>query len=49
MQVAVTPSLQNVTNACQRRFLPVERQCYLEEEITLRHFPPIFGYRQDSL
>jgi hypothetical protein len=41
----VTPSLVDTTAACKRRFPPVRRQCYFEDEVTLTHFPPELDYR----
>lgn len=44
-QIVVVPQLMNTSLAAKRRFTPVERQCYFEEEIFLRHFPPSFSFR----
>ena len=45
VRLAVTPSLVDTTMACKRRFDPVKRQCYFDDEISLQHFPEIEGYR----
>ncbi len=46
LQVAVTPSLITTTDAARQRFAPVDRKCYFEEEVLLRHFPAEEDYRQ---
>ncbi len=43
--VAVTPTLISTNAGAKRRFEPVRRQCYFEDEIILEHFPPQEGYR----
>ena len=45
MTIAVTPTLISTNAGAKRRFPPVRRQCYFEEEIKLLHFPPDEGYR----
>jgi hypothetical protein len=47
--IAVTPTLMSTTAGAKRRFVPVRRQCYFEEEIKLAHFPPQEGYRCCSI
>ena len=44
-QIVVVPQLMNTSMAAKRRFTPVERQCYFEDEIFLRHFPPESSFR----
>jgi len=44
-QIVVVPQLMNTSMAAKRRFTPVERQCYFEDEIRLEHFPPEFSFR----
>jgi len=44
-KVAVTPTLLYTNNGARRRFIPVRRQCYFEDEISLAHFPVEDGYR----
>ena len=44
-QIVVVPQLMNTSLAAKRRFTPVERQCYFDDEIYLRHFPPKFSFR----
>ena len=46
--IAVTPTLINTNAGAKRRFPPVRRQCYFEEEIQLLHFPPDEGYRYEQ-
>ncbi len=48
LQVAVTPTLTTTTKAARRRFIPVDRTCYFEGEVLLKHFPAEEGYRQVS-
>jgi len=43
--IAVTPTLIATNNGARRRFQPVRRQCYFEDEIMLLHFPHSEGYR----
>ena len=43
--IAVTPTMITTNDGAKRRFPPVRRQCYFEEEIDLLHFPPEEGYR----
>lgn len=45
MMVAVTPTLTTTTAQAKRRFEPVDRTCYFESEVKLKHFPPGEGYR----
>lgn len=45
VQIAVTPFLINTTDQCRKRFSPEKRQCYFEDEISLRHFPRRDGFR----
>lgn len=45
VQIAITPTLLNTTYGARRRFNPVRRQCYFEDEISLKHFPPQNSYR----
>ena len=45
VNIAITPSLIDTTKAVKRRFGPLERKCYFEDEIQLRHFPPDDDYR----
>ncbi len=49
LQVAVTPTLTTTTEASKRRFAPVDRTCYFEEEVSLKHFPPDADYRFNCL
>ncbi len=49
LQVAVTPTLTTTTEASKRRFAPVDRTCYFEEEVSLKHFPPDADYRFNYL
>ena len=44
-QIIVMPELIDTALVAKRRFSPVERQCYFEDEIFLRHFPPEFSFR----
>ena len=44
VSVAVTPTIFG-TDEDTRRFTPDRRNCYFEDEITLRHFPVDTGYR----
>ncbi len=41
-QVAVTTTLTTTTAEARRRFLPKERGCYFEGEITLKYLPKEF-------
>ena len=43
--IVVVPTLMNTTAASKRRFTPVERQCYFDDEIKLKHFPPGNSFR----
>ena len=45
VQIAITPTLINTNAGAKRRFDPVRRQCYFEEEISLSHFPVEDSYR----
>ena len=45
VQIAITPTLISTNEGAKRRFIPVRRQCYFEDEITLSHFPVEDGYR----
>ncbi len=45
LQVSVTPVITTTTSAARRRFLPIDRTCYFEDEISLRHFPRDEDYR----
>ena len=44
-QIAVTPTLIRTKPGAKRRFSPVRRQCYFEDEIALKHFPVEDSYR----
>jgi hypothetical protein len=43
--IVVQPTLMNTTAAAKRRFTPVQRQCYFENEIQLLHFPTDNSFR----
>jgi hypothetical protein len=45
IQIAVTPTLTRTKKGAKRRFNPVRRQCYFEEELSLAHFPVEDSYR----
>ena len=45
VQIAVTPTLISTNKEAKRRFEPVRRQCYFEDEVNLPHFPVGDGYR----
>jgi hypothetical protein len=45
IQIAVTPTLIKTNAGAKRRFDPVRRQCYFEDEISLTHFPVEDSYR----
>ena len=45
VQIAVTPTIISTKKEAKRRFEPVPRQCYFEDEISLFHFPVEDGYR----
>jgi hypothetical protein len=47
-QIAVTPTMIRTKAGAKRRFEPVRRQCYFEDEISLRHFPVEDSYRLES-
>ena len=44
-QIAITPTLISTNSGARKRFIPVKRQCYFEDEISLAHFPVEDGYR----
>jgi len=44
-QIAITPTLISTNEGARKRFIPVRRQCYFEDEISLSHFPVEDGYR----
>ena len=44
-QIAITPTLISTNEGARKRFTPVRRQCYFEDEISLSHFPVEDGYR----
>jgi hypothetical protein len=44
-QIAITPTLISTNQGARKRFTPVRRQCYFEDEISLFHFPVEDGYR----
>jgi hypothetical protein len=41
----VTPTLIRTKKGAKRRFQPIRRQCYFEEEISLNHCPVEDSYR----
>ena len=43
--LVVSNILMNTTQSAKSRFSPSERDCYFEDEITLRHMPHWFGFR----
>jgi hypothetical protein len=43
--ISVTPTLISTNEGAKTRFDPIRRQCYFEDEITLRHFPVEESYR----
>ena len=45
IQISVIPTLLNITIGAKKRFTPIERQCYFDDEITLNHFPYWDDYR----
>ena len=46
-QIAVTPTLISTSGNAMRRFSPQERDCYSEEEISLKYLPRDHGYRYE--
>ena len=38
-QIAVTPTLISTSDSAMRRFTPPERDCYSEDEISLKYLP----------
>lgn len=45
VEIAVSPTLINITEKAVNRFKPEERNCYMSQEIELEHFPTNYGYR----
>lgn len=43
--IVVVPTLMNTTLGAKRRFTPIQRQCYFEDEISLKHFPARNSFR----
>ncbi len=43
--ISVTPRLMTTSKGARKRFWPVDRQCYFEDETQLEHLPPHEGYR----
>lgn len=46
-QIAVTPTLIVTSNNAMHRFTPAERDCYSEDEISLKYLPRDHGYRYE--
>ena len=46
-QIAVTPTLISTSKNAMERFTPEERDCYSEEEISLKYLPRDHGYRYE--
>ena len=44
-QIAVSTSLMATSQNALERFVPKERDCYTESEISLKYLPRDFGYR----
>ena len=44
-QIAVTPTVTHTTDSALNRFNPEERDCYKEDEISLKYLPRSNGYR----
>ena len=49
VQIAVSPTLINITQDAIERFEPKERNCYTPKEIELPHFKFIDDYRYEVL
>ena len=45
--IVVKPTLMSTTEGARSRFNPQERQCYFEDEITLKHLPHDNSFRHD--
>ena len=45
--IVVVPTLMSTTDGARSRFNPQERQCYFEDEITLKHLPHDNSFRHD--
>ena len=46
-QIAVTPTLIATSRNAMQRFTPAERDCYSEDEISLKYLPRDHGYRYE--
>ena len=46
-QIAVTPTLIVTSENAMARFTPAERDCYSEDEISLKYLPRDHGYRYE--
>lgn len=46
-QIAVTPTLIQTSKNAMLRFTPAERDCYSEDEISLKYLPRDHGYRYE--
>ena len=46
-QIAVTPTLISTSQNAMERFTPAERDCYSEDEISLKYLPRDHGYRYE--
>jgi len=46
-QIAVTPTLIVTSKSAMKRFSPSERDCYSEEEISLKYLPSDHGFRYE--
>ena len=46
-QIAVTPTLIVTSENAMLRFTPAERDCYSEDEISLKYLPRDHGYRYE--
>ena len=46
-QIAVTPTLIVTSENAMRRFSPAERDCYSEDEISLKYLPRDHGFRYE--
>ena len=44
-QIALTPTLMATTQSALENFSPPERDCYAENEISLKYLPRSHGYR----
>ncbi len=47
--ISVTPRLMTTSEGARKRFWPVDRQCYFEDEIQLKHLPNDYSYRYSLL